>query len=137
MKKVIVTSIIVTVGLFLLLAFQSASASPITQGEYAILLAEKLGLGKDLSADAAIAALVKKEIMPADGFKPGDYMNPVIANEIAQSARKAGKKGLLAPLSDKAVDAIVLSLNEGLELLPPQPPPPPPPPSRNPASPAS
>ena len=137
MKKILITLMVATLGFCLLAAFQYASASSITQGEYAIKLAEKLGLGKNLSADAAIAALVKVEIMPADGFKPGDYMNPVIADEIARTARKACEKGLLAPLSCKEVDSIVLSLNEDLELGPPQPPTPPPPPPRNPASPAS
>ncbi len=137
MKKTVITIIIFTFFLFFLAAFQYASATSITQGDYAIKLAEKLGLGKDLSADAAIAALIKVEIMPANGFKPGDPMNPVIADEIVQAARKACGKGLLAPLSCKEVDAIVSSLNEELELGPPSAPTPPPPPPRHPASPAS
>jgi hypothetical protein len=74
--------------------------------------------------------------MPANGFKPEDSMNPVIADEIAQAAGKACAKGLLAPLSCKEVDAIVSYLNEELELTPPSAPIPPPPP-RHPASPAS
>ena len=136
MKKIAITLMVFTFGLFLLSAFQFASAVSITQGEYAIQLAEKLGLGKELSADAAIAALTKVEIMPSNGFKPGDPMNPVIADEILSAARKACKKGLLASLTIKEVDAIVTSLNEELELLPPAPPALPPPPPRNPASPA-
>src|SRR4030042_2006288 len=55
-----------------------AFASAKNQGEYAIRLAEKLGMGENLSADAALAALTKVGIMQADGFKPGDPMNPVI-----------------------------------------------------------
>jgi hypothetical protein len=149
MKKRLITLSVFTFGLFFLLAFQCASASSITQGEYAIKLAEKLGMGENLSADAAIAALTSVEIMPADGFKPGDPMNPVIADEIAQAAREACEKGLLSslpcckqlsPLPDrccKEIDAIIRSLNEGLELLPPTPPTPPPPPPRHPASPSS
>ncbi len=136
MKKILAPLIVFTFGLFLFSAFQFAFASSSTQGEYAIKLAEKLGLGKDLSIDAAIAALTKVEIMPPDGFKPGDYMNPVIADEITQAAGKACGKGLLAPLSCKEVDAIVRSLNEELELSPPSAPTPPPPPPRHPASPA-
>ena len=136
MKKILLTLVVFTFGFLLLSAFQCASASSITQGEYAIKLAENLGLGKDLSVDAAIAALTKVEIMPANGFKPGDYMNPVIADEITQAARKACGKKLLAPLSCKEVDAIVRSVNEDFELGPPQPPTPPPPPPRHPASPA-
>jgi len=149
MKKILITLIVCTFGLFLLSAFQCASASSITQGEYAIKLAEKLGLGKDLSVDAAIAALTKVEIMPANGFKPGSPMNPVIADEILSAARKACEKGLLSslpcckqlsPLPGRCcmeVDAIVRSLNKELGLLPPTPPTPPPPPPRHPASPAS
>ena len=103
-------------------------------------------MGENLSADAAIAALTNVEIMPADGFKPGDPMNPVIADEILSAARKACKKGLLnsltcckelAPLPDKCceeVDGLVSSLNEELELLPPAPPTLPPPPPKDPAS---
>lgn len=128
--------IVFTLFLVFLAAFQFASASSITQGEYAILLAGKLGLGKNLSADAAIAALTKVEIMPANGFKPGDPMNPVVADEILSAARKACKKGLLS-LTCKEVDTIVTSLNKELELIPPEPPTLPPPPPRDPASPAS
>ena len=131
MKKILIGFI---VGLFFLSAFQCVSAASISQGEYAIRLAEKLGLGKELSADAAIAALTKVEIMPSNGFKPGDPMNPVIADEILSAARKACKKGLLSSLTIKEVDAIVTSLNEDLELLPPAPPTLPPPPPRDPAS---
>jgi hypothetical protein len=137
MKKIHTSLMLLTFGFFLFSAFQCASASSITQGEYAVRLAEKLGLGETLSAEAAIAALTKKEIMPINGFKPGDPMNPVIANEIYTAALKAGKKGALTPLSAKEVDAIVTSLNEELEMLPPAPPTLPPPPPRNPASPAS
>lgn len=136
MKKTAITFMILALGILLFPGFQSAFASSMTQGEYAIQLAEKLGLGENLSADAAIAALTKVEIMPANGFKPGDPMNPVIADEILSAARKACGKKLLAPLSCKEVDAIVRSLNEDLELGPPQPPTPPPPPPRHPASPA-
>ncbi len=121
-------------GFLFLSVFQSASAAQITQGEYAIKLAERLGLGKNLSADGAIAALAKVEIMPVNGFKAGDPMNPVIADEIVQATRKACGKKLLAPLSCKEVDAIVTSLNEELELLPPASPTLPPPPPRDPAS---
>ncbi len=134
MKKTAITFMILALGILLFSGSQCAFASSITQGEYAIKLAEKLGLGKDLSVDAAIAALTKVEIMPADGFKPGDYMNPVIAGEILSAARKACGKKLLAPLSCKEVDAIVTSLNEELALLPPAPPTLPPPPPRDPAS---
>ena len=145
MKKIAISLIVFALGLCLLSAFQCASASSITQGEYAIKLAEKLGLEKDLSVAAAIAALTKLEIIPADGFKSENYMNPVIAGEIRQAAKKACEKGLLSSLpcckqSNRCcmeVDAIVSSLNEELGLLPPTPPTPPPPPPRHPASPAS
>ena len=146
MKKTAITFMILALGIFLFPVSHCAFASSITQGEYAIQLAETLGLGENLSADAAIAALTKVEIMPADGFKPGNPMNPVIADEILSAARKACKKGLLnsltcckelTPLPNKCceeIDILVTSLNEELELLPPAPPTLPPPPPRDPAS---
>jgi hypothetical protein len=146
MKKTAITFMILALGIFLFPVSHCAFASSITQGEYAIQLAETLGLGENLSADAAIAALTKVEIMPADGFKPGNPMNPVIADEILSAARKACKKGLLnsltcckelTPLPNKCceeIDILVTSLNEDLELLPPAPPTLPPPPPRDPAS---
>ena len=143
MKKFFIIAF--TFGFFLLSAFQCVSASSITQGEYAIKLAEKLCLGENLSADAAIAALTKVGVMPADGFKPGDPMNWIIAGEILNACRRACKENLfnsstcckeLAPLSDKErasspdkccdeVIGLVSSLNEELGLLPPVPPTPP------------
>jgi len=146
MKKTAITFVILALGVFLFPGSQYAIASSLTQGDYAIQLAERLGMGENLSADAAIAALTKVEIMPAKGFKPGDIMNPVIADEILSAVRKACKKGLLnsltcckelVPLPDKCceeVDTLVTSLNEDLELLPPVPPTLPPPPPRDPAS---
>jgi hypothetical protein len=146
MKKIAITFMIFALGIFLFPGSHCAFASSMTQGEYAIQLAETLGMGENLSADAAIAALTNVEIMPADGFKPGNPMNPVTADEILSAARKACKKGLLnsltcckelAPLPDKCceeVDGLVSSLNEDLELLPPTPPTLPPPPPRDPAS---
>jgi len=150
MQKAAITFIILAIGIFLLSGHQRTFASSITQGEYAIQLAEKLGIGENLSADAAIAALTKVKIMPAQGFKPDDPMNPVIADEILGAARKACKEDLLNSLNcckeltpltpDRCcdeVDALVSSLNEELELLPPTPPTLPPPPPRDPASPIS
>jgi hypothetical protein len=146
MKKTAITFIIFALGIFLFSGSQCAFASSITQGEYAIQLAKKLGMGQNLSADAAIAALTKVEIMPAHGFKPGNPMNPVIAAEILNAARKACKKGLLSslpcfkqshPLPGKCCEEVfdmIESLNEDLHLLPPAPPTLPPPPLRDPAS---
>lgn len=134
MKKLGILGIVGS--LLFLIAIPSLFASPLTQGEYAIQLAEKLGLGKNLSVEAAISALTGKGIMPVGGFKPEQPMNPAVAEEILQSARKACAKGLLAPLSCKEVDTIIASLNEQLGLLIPEAPTPPPLPPRHPASPA-
>ncbi len=135
MKKIFIKAF--TFGFFLLSAFQCFSAPPISQGEYAIKLAEKLCLGENLSADAAIAALTKVGVMPVDGFKPGDPMNWIIAGEILNACRRECKENLfnsltcckeLAPLPDKCCDEViglVSSLNEELGLLPPAPPTPP------------
>lgn len=137
---------ILALGFFLFPVSHCAFASSMTQGEYAIKLAEKLCLGENLSADAAIAALAKLEIVPENGFKPGDPMNPVIANEILRAARKACRKGLLnsckpcqqlSPLPGSCcdeVDALIGSLNEEMGLIPPAASTLPPPPPRDPAS---
>jgi hypothetical protein len=135
MKKIFLKAF--TFGFFLLSAFQCVSASSITQGEYAIKLAGKLCLGENLSADAAIAALTKVGVMPADGFKPGDPMNWIIAGEILNACRRECKENLFKSLTcckerastpDKCCDEViglVSSLNEELGLLPPAPPNPP------------
>jgi hypothetical protein len=146
MKKLSIILFTYTFSFFLLSAFQCVSASSITQGEYAIQLAERLGMGENLSADAAVADLTNMQIMPARGFKPEALMNPAIADEILSAVRKACEKGLLnsltcckklTPLPDKCceeVDGLVSSFNEEVGLLPPAPPTLPPPPPRDPAS---
>jgi len=162
MRKIFIILICYTFGFFLLSASQCLSAPSITQGEYAIKLAERLCLGENLSAEAAIAALAKVGVMPADGWKPGDPMNWVKAGEILMCVRKACKEKLfysltccckegplpdekLDPLSDKKlaplldeccleVDGLVSSLNQELGLVPPTPPTLPPNPPRDPAS---
>ena len=117
-----------------------------TQGDYAITLAEKLWLGENLSAEAAISDLTNAGIMPVKGFDPSAPMNPVIAEELLRAARKACRKGLLnscklcqqlSPLPGRCceeLDAFMNSLNEELGLFSLAAPALPPPPPRDPAS---
>lgn len=132
MKKIFIKAF--TFGIFLLSAFQCVSAASITQGEYAVTLAEKLCLGEKLKADEAIAALNNVGVMPLQGWKAADPVNWIIAGEILNACRRACKDDTFNSLTcckehalksdkccDEAID-LVSALNAELGLLPPVPP---------------
>lgn len=134
MKKITTLLILFTFFIFLLSTFQNVFAASMTQGEYAVKLAEKLCLGENLTADAAIADLNNVGVMPLQGWKTGDPINWIIAGEVLNACRRACNDNTFSSLTcckehalvsdkccDEAID-LVSALNEELGLLPPVPP---------------
>lgn len=141
-RSFILIGLVFSVSLFLLANI--TYASPITQGEYAVQLAEALGLGEDLSVDEAIAALENVEIVPEEGWQPEEEVSTDFLEEIFELIMEVARRGLIPFSQDEAYN-IFISLNEQLGLgglftppplaapAPLEPPPPPPVPPGSPS----
>ena len=127
MEKNKLLTILLVCGVFFLFGSKTVSASPLTQGQYAIQLAGKLGLGEGLSVDKAIAALTNAQIVPQEGWRPEEEVTAEFAQEVLTLVVEAARKGLISISAEDAAN-IVGSLNISLGISPPPPPPPPPPP---------
>jgi hypothetical protein len=141
MKKKTFTLIVLILSMTFLFVIKTPSAFSVTQGEYAVQLAEKLGLGEGLTVDEAIAALTDAGIVPADGWEATATVTPDFVNEVAALVVTAAREGAIPVSLDKVADIVTSLASEmGIEVtLPPPPPPltpPPPPPPVPPASPS-
>jgi len=87
----------------------------VTQCEYAVQLAEKLGLGKGLSADEAISALTKVGIVPKEGWRCEVAVTLDFVNEIQDLVVMAARNGLI-PISEEHTLAILASLSRDMGL---------------------
>jgi hypothetical protein len=87
----------------------------ITQCDYAVELAERLGLGKGLSADEAISALTKAGIAPKEGWRCDVAVTSAFLNEIQDLVVIAARKGLI-PFSEEHALDMLASLSRDLDL---------------------
>lgn len=115
----LVVFIMFIMGLTLTLPPKEAQSEEVTQCEYAVALAERLGLGKGLSGEAAISALTRVGIMPKEGWKCGALVTPGFIAEIQGLVIMAAQKGLI-PISPEDAMRILASLSDDLGL--PRPP---------------
>jgi hypothetical protein len=89
------------VGLLVLLLagmlclFSPTQAAAITQGDYAILLAAKLGLGEGLTVAQATTALEGIGIQPEGGWQIKSDVTCVLVDEVQILTIKAAQKGLI------------------------------------------
>jgi len=115
-RKAIWFLIVVVFLLGIIQALRPASVqAAVTQCEYAVELAEKLGLGKGLSADEAISLLTKVGIVPKDGWGCEVVVTLDFLNEIQGLAIIAARKGLI-PFSEEHTLAIFASLSRDMDL---------------------
>ena len=85
----------------------------VTQGEYAVELAERLGLGENLSMNKAISVLTEVGIVPEGGFKPNAWITLDFLNEIRSLVIAAADKGLIQ-FSAEQVVVIITEINNEL-----------------------
>ncbi len=95
-RKVLWVAVLITfvMGLALVSGLNKAYAA-VTQGEYAVNLAESLGLGKGLSEDAAISALSSKGIVPGGGWNRNEAVTLGFLREIGDKVISAAQGGLI------------------------------------------
>jgi len=67
-----------------------------TQGEYAVKLAARLGLGEGLTQQQAISSLTRLGIEPPSGWKPTVQTDDIFLADIFNSAVEAAKKGYIS-----------------------------------------
>lgn len=84
-----------------------------TQGEYAIELAEKLGLGENLPMNEAISVLTEVGIVPEGGFRPNGWITLDFLNEMRSLVIAAADRGLIK-FSAEQVLMIITEINNEL-----------------------
>ena len=114
-----VVFIMFIIGLTLTLPPKRAQSAEATQGKYAVALAERLGLGKGLSVEAAISALTRVGITPKEGWKPDALVTAEFIAEIQDLVIMAAQRGLI-PIAPEDAMRILASLSDDLGL--PRPP---------------
>ena len=85
-----------------------------TQGEYAVILAEKLGLGTDITDREAFSTLERVGIRPRQGWRSETKVTGDFVVEILELTMRASQRGLI-DLSSKEVYGIVTDLPEQLK----------------------
>jgi hypothetical protein len=88
-----------------------AQAAAITEGEYAVLLAAKLGLGEGLTAEEAITALGGVGIVPEGGWQLDRDVTCNLVNEAQILAIKAAQEGLIR-YDPEEIPPLMASLSE-------------------------
>ena len=88
-----------------------------TQGEYAVELAERLGLGENLSMDKAISVLTEVGIVPEGGFKPNSWITLDFLNEIRSLVIAAADEGLIKFSADQVITIITEINNESVKAV--------------------
>ncbi len=91
--------------------FYPAQAVAITQGEYAVLLAAKLGLGEGLTAEEATTALEGVGIVPEDGWQLDRDVTCDLVNETQALVIKAAREGLIR-YDPEEIPPLMASLSE-------------------------
>jgi len=91
--------------------FFPTQAAAVTQGEYAVLLAAKLGLGEGLTAEQAATALEGAAIVPEDGWQLDQDVTCELVNEIQILTIKAAQEGLIT-FDPEDIPPLMASLSE-------------------------
>lgn len=98
--------------------FSISQAEAITQGQYVVLLAEKLGLGEGLTAEEAAIILDGVGIVPAGGWRLDYDVACELVAEVQVLAIKSAQMGFIKPAPD-AVHPLVAALSDELHICPP------------------
>ncbi len=113
MKKIMVLGI---VCLMLAVLATSSFAKKITQGDFALALAQVLGI-EVTTVDQAVASLTAMQIMPGNGWIINQVMTPQMAWDVDAAVQRAVAAGFLKPAqADGAVQTVAAAL--GLEISP-------------------
>ena len=93
-------------------------AAAVTQGEFVVVLAERLGLGAGLSAEEAAAACTSVGIVPEDGWQLDLDATCEFIEEIQILVIKAAQKELIRYEPDD-IPLLMASLSDELDCCPP------------------
>jgi protein involved in polysaccharide export with SLBB domain len=79
---------------------EAIKANPVgivpTQGEYALRLAVKLGLGEQMTQQEAVSALTELGIKPTGGWQPNRQVDDKFLADIGNSVKEATKSGTIS-----------------------------------------
>jgi len=93
--------------------FAPLQASAVTQGDYAVALAEELGLGKGLTAEGAVEILTKVGIVPSEGWQIAKEVTCELVAEVQDLVIEAAQRGLIRYEPEEVPD-LMASLSERL-----------------------
>lgn len=93
-------------------------AAPPTQGEFVVVLAERLGLGKGLTPEEAVAACTRVGIVPEDGWQLDLDATCEFVEEIQILVIKAAQRELIRYEPDD-IPLLMTALSEELDCCPP------------------
>ena len=95
-----------------------AIAAPPTQGEFVVVLAERLGLGKGLTAEEAVAACTRVGIVPEDDWQLDLDATCEFVEEIQILVIKAAQRELIRYEPDD-IPLLMTVLSDELDSCPP------------------
>lgn len=92
-----------------------SGAADVSQGEFALVLAQLLGL-EAVTQEEAVDSLSALEIKPLKGWEPNELMTGAVTKEIEEAVKKAVRSGLLDPeIAEGAVEAAAVSTKVEIE----------------------
>lgn len=106
----LLASIMIIAGMLCLVSPMQAAA--ITQGEYAVLLAAKLGLGEGLTAEKAATALEGVGIIPKAGWQLKRDVTCELVDEVQILTIKAAQKKLLKNYAPEDIPPLMAALSD-------------------------
>ena len=98
--------------------FFPTPAAAVTQGEFVVVLAERLGLGEGLTAEEAVAACTRVGIVPEDGWQLDLDATCEFVEEIQILVLKAAQRELIRYEPDD-VPLLMAALSDELDCCPP------------------
>ena len=114
---ILALGLIFAITLCIFLATQAIAAPP-TQGEFVVVLAERLGLGKGLTPEEAVAACKRVGIVPEDGWQLDLDATCEFVEEIQILVIKAAQRELIRYEPDD-IPLLMTALAEELDCCPP------------------
>lgn len=98
--------------------FSPTQAAAVTQDEFVVVLAERLGLGAGLTAEEAVAACTSVGIVPEDGWQLDLDATCEFVEEIQILVIKAAQRELIRYEPDD-IPLLMASLSDELDCCPP------------------
>lgn len=98
--------------------FSLPQAETITQSEYVVLLAEKLGLGEDLTAEEAAIMLEGVGVAPTGGWRLDHDVTCELVAEVQVLAIKSAQMGVIRR-APEGIHPLVAALSDELHICPP------------------